>query len=132
MLPCLAVATNPSCRGPMRWLVCVNVAATFSRGGCRSISDSNFFSSGCADDLSLSMKRFSAALTCSSSAGVGRGIATSGGTGAGGPITTGAKPPRPAPGGPPGATPGACADAAPTQGPMAKRAMRTITRVVMA
>ena len=76
----------------MRCVVCVNVAATFSRGGCRSISDSNFFRSGFDADVSASMNFESAALTCARSSGVGRGIATSGGTGAGGPIVTGANP----------------------------------------
>ena len=55
MLPCFAISTKPSCRGPIRCAVCVNVAATFSRGGWSSISDSNFFSSGCAADLSEAM-----------------------------------------------------------------------------
>src|SRR5689334_845443 len=78
------------------------------------------------------MRRFSAALVCSSSAGVGRGIATAVGTGADGPITTGAKLPRPPPGAPPGGAPaGACADAAPEKGTMAKRSIRTISRLVM-
>src|SRR5262245_38459414 len=82
------------------------------------------------------MSRFSAAFACSSSAGVGRGIATAGGTGADGPMTTGAKLPRPPPAPPPGAPPGgapagACADAA-AKGTMAKRSIRTISRLVMA
>src|SRR5436190_11348073 len=41
------------------------------------------------------MNRVSASLICAISAAVGRGIATSGGTGAGGPMMTGANPPRP-------------------------------------
>ena len=86
MLPFFAISTKPSCRGPCRCVVCVKVAAVFSRGGCSIISDSNFFSSGLVDDVSASINFLSASLTCVSSAGVGRGIATSGGTGAGGPI----------------------------------------------
>src|SRR5258706_13834812 len=68
-------------------------------------SDSNFFKSGCVADRSASTKRFTASLTCASSAGVGRGIDTSGGSGADGPTTTGAAAPRPAPGAPPAGAP---------------------------
>ena len=65
-------------------------------------------------DLSASMNRFTAALTCASSSGVGRGMATSGGTGAGGPMTTGATAAGPGPGSG-GAAAGAvaCASATP-------------------
>src|SRR5262245_32420977 len=95
MSPFLAISTKPSCLGPCRWAVCVYVAATFRRGGCSRSNDSYFFSSGLADDLSESTSFLSASLTCVSSAAVGRGIATSGGTGAGGPITTTGSGPRP-------------------------------------
>ena len=67
------------------------------RAGCSSNSGSNFFSSGLVGDASPSMNFLTAALTCASSSAVGRGMVTSGGTGAGGPMTTGTgtKPPRP-------------------------------------
>ena len=96
MLPCLAMARRTlRAAGPCRWLVCVNVAATFRRGGCSSISGSNFFSSGCADDLSLSIKPLQRGVDLFQ---LGRRRPRNGdfgGTGAGGPMTTGAKPPRP-------------------------------------
>ncbi len=66
----------------------MNVAATLSGCGRRSSSDSNFFNSDWADDVFESMNCFTASLTCASSAGLGRGMATANGTGAGGPITT--------------------------------------------
>src|SRR5262245_41282342 len=58
--------------------------------------DSYFFSVAADDDLSLAMNDLSASLICFSSAGSGRGMVTSGGTGAGGPIRTGGGAPRPA------------------------------------
>ena len=111
MLPCLARSTNPSCLGPRRCTVCVNVAATFMRGGWSSSCDSNFFNNACVADRSASMNFLTAAFTCSSSAGVGRAISTSGGTGAGGPICTGGWPPRPWVGGAAPPTGAVCADA---------------------
>src|SRR5262245_3723784 len=98
MSPRFAISTKPSCLGPCCWAVWVYVAATLRRGGCSRSSDSYFLSSGLADDLSESINFLTASFICVSSAGVGRGMATSGGTGAGGPITTG-KGPRPCAGG---------------------------------
>ena len=98
MFPCFATSMNPRCLGPCLCAVCVKVAATFLRAGCSISSDSNFFNNGLFADLSPSMNFLTASLTCTTSADVGRGMATSGGTGAGGPITTtGATPPRPGP-----------------------------------
>ena len=52
MLPALAVSTNPSCRGPIRWAVWVKVAAVLRRGGCTISSDSYLFSNGAAAESS--------------------------------------------------------------------------------
>ena len=116
MFPCFATSTNPSCLGPCLCAVCVKVAATFLRAGCSIKSGWNLFNRGLVEDVSLSMNFLTAALTCTNSSDVGRGMATSGGTGAGGPITTGTgtKPPRPVPGA--GVAGGAvCAKASPAQ-----------------
>jgi hypothetical protein len=64
MLPAFAVSTKPSCRGPIRSVVCVNVAAVLSRGGCSIISDSYFLRRSFAVDLSVATKPLMAALTC--------------------------------------------------------------------
>src|SRR5687768_11169092 len=58
-------------------------------------SGSYFFNTSFAGDELVSMNVLSAAFICASSEAVGRCIATSGGTGAEGPIWTGVKPPRP-------------------------------------
>ena len=48
--PFFAISTKPKWRSPIRCWVCVNVAATFRRGGSSISSDSNFFKRVLAGD----------------------------------------------------------------------------------
>src|SRR5690348_11016580 len=71
-----------------------------SRGSGTLISDAYFLSSGAWADVLLSTNCLRAAFICATSCGVGRGIVTCGGTGAGGPGGTNGprpNPPRPRP-----------------------------------
>src|SRR5260370_23075421 len=65
MLPCFAVATNPSCLGPIRWLVWVKVAATLRRGADNRLYGPHVFTDGEAEAAAPSANPLHSLLTLS-------------------------------------------------------------------